>query len=533
MPTLKKPALGLAIALVLVGLLSFSLARPGFTWMNAYSPTKEAQSFNRDDDRFLRAAKDFRNSDNYLQGYPPFMTAQLFVVGNVASSVGIKGAINPVTLRLISFAWTLVMLVLTAALARWYGLSAFGAAAAAFLLAVAPQLALLASQGTPDVSALVLFYGSILAAMVARTRHSRWAFYASWVLAGFAMADKFFLPALVAPALLVLAAPRPRRLEAAFVGGALGLVSFCVAGLFTFTPWAFRQLMTMLMYDNLMIRDGKNPLQQIVGYAGDTVVTAGIVTTLLAVAAIIDWMVRNPGWLQRLRDAVRPAGAGFVTTVVNLATRPTALLVVPLIVNFALIVNAQVHFARHVLVYAPVICILAASLLDRILSRLRHRSGLIQGVAFVCVLSLGISLFANAFALTRHYSDDLRVQVASRIARDPQVPVTTTGFYTAIRGTRRIDEPVPSSERYLTCDIEFARYIGRTKVSEVFHSYGGQAGLKFFNDLIAGRTAYRPIFVVRREPRSLEEFAAHAGVLPELDTKFPDECILFERTDAA
>ena len=237
--------------------------------------------------------------------------------------------------------------------------------------------------------------------------------------------------------------------------------------------------------------------------------------------------------LQQLRDVFRPANEGFVATSVNLATRPTALLVLPLIVNFGLIVNAQVHFARHVLIYAPVICILAASLLDQVLSRLRHHSGFIRGVAVVCLVALAISLFANAFALTRHYSDDPRVQVARRIARNPQIPVTTTSFYTAIRGTRRITGPVPSSKRYLTCDIEFARYIGKKHVTEVFHAYGGEAALKFFNDLIAGRTAYRPIFVVRRKPRSLEDFVARAGLLPGLDTKFPDECILFERNDLA
>ena len=285
--------MGLAIALVLVGFLSLSLARPGFTWMNAYGPSKVAQSFNRDDDRFLRAARDFGNAGNYLQGYPPFMTTQLFVVGTAGSAFGISGTVNPVTLRAISFAWALAMLILMAVLARWYGLSNFAAALSGFLLAVAPQFALLASQGTADVSALVLFYGSVLAAMLARTRRSRWWFYASWVLAGVAMADKFFLPALVAPALLVLAARRGRRLEAAFIGGALGLVSFCAAGLFIFTPWDFKRLMTMLIYDNVMIDGGRNPLQQIIAYSGDIFVTAEIVTTLLAIAAVVEWAFRH------------------------------------------------------------------------------------------------------------------------------------------------------------------------------------------------------------------------------------------------
>ena len=529
MPKFKRPALGLSIALLLVGLLTLSLARPGFSWMNAYGPTQEAKSFNRDDHRFIRAASDLRHASNYLQGYPPFMTTQLFVVGTALKSLGAKEAIHPVTIRMISFGWALAMLVLMAALARWYGLSAFGAGSAAFLLAVAPQFALLASQGTADISALVLFYGSILGAMLARTRRSRWGFYASWVLAGVAMADKFFLPALVAPALLILAAPRGRKLEAAFVGGALGLASFCAAGLFTFTPWDFKWLMTMVMYDNVMIQGGRTPLQQIIAYSGDIFVTAGIVTTLLAIIAVIDWAFRKRQSLQSLRRAFPRDGRDLVAKGMSAATQPTALLVLPLIVNFALIVNAQVHFARHVLVYVPVICVLAASLLDRAWSHLRTRSVLMQGAATIGGIGLVFALSANALAVTSHYKDDIRIQIADRISREPDVSVTATNFYTTIRGTRAIDQPVPSSVRYLTCDIEYARYVGKRNVREVFHPYGGQARLTFINDLLARRTAYRPILIVERKPRSLEEHAAVAGLLPELDTKFPDKCVLFER----
>ena len=521
--------MGLAIALVLVGFLSLSLARPGFTWMNAYGPGKVAQSFNRDDDRFLRAARDFGNAGNYLQGYPPFMTTQLFVVGTAGSAFGINGTINPLTLRAISFAWALAMLILMAVLARWYGLSAFGAALSAFFLAVAPQFALLASQGTADVSALVLFYGSILAAMLARTRRSRWWFYASWVLAGVAMADKFFLPALVAPTLLVLAAPHGRRLEAAFVGGALGLVSFCAAGLFTFTPWDFKQLMTMLMYDNVMIDGGRNPLQQIIAYSGDIFVTAGIVTTLLAIAGVVEWAFRRRASAQDLSGAVPTDARGFVASAVKIATHPTALLVLPLVFNLGLILNAQVHFGRHVLVYAPIICLLAASLVDRVRDGLRRRPTALRVSGFILGIAVAALLIANAYAVTSHYADDIRIEVADRIAREPKIPVTATNFYTAIRGTRAIDEPVPSSPRYFTCDIEFARYLGKTNVHQVFHPYGGQERLQFLNSLLAGRTPYRPILTVERKPRSLEENAARVGLLPALDTKFPDQCILFER----
>ena len=218
---------------------------------------------------------------------------------------------------------------------------------------------------------------------------------------------------------------------------------------------------------------------------------------------------------------------------VSFAKHPTALLVLPLVVNLALILNAQVHFARHVLVYAPVICLLAASLVDRVMDRLRHRSAPMRVAAFLGEIVLAALLFANAYAVTSHYADDIRVQVANRIAREPGVAVTATNFYTAIRGTRQIDQPVPSSERYLTCDIEFARYLGKTSVHQVFHPYGGQARLNFLNDLFAGQTAYRPILTVERKSRSLEEHAASAGLLPELDTKFPDKCILFERADVA
>jgi len=533
LPTLRKPAWGLAIALILIGFLSLSLARPGFTWMNAYGPGKVAQSFNRDDDRFLRAARDFGNAGNYLQGYPPFMTTQLFVVGALGGSLGIKGAINPFTLRVISFAWALALLVLMAILARWYGLSPLGAALSAFFLAVAPQFVLLANQGTADISALVLFYGSVLAAMLARTRRSRWWFYASWVLAGVAMADKFFLPALVAPALLVLAAPRGRKLEAAFLGGALGVVSFCAAGLFTFTPWDFKRLMTMLMYDNVMIDGGRNPLQQLIAYSGDMFVTAGIITTLLAIAAVVICAFKNRSRVKPIRGAVPNDARGFAAAAVRLATQPTALLVLPLLFNLALILNAQVHFGRHVLVYAPVVCLLAASLVDGIVNRLRQRSTPVRAAALIGGILAALLLFANAYAVSSHYSDDIRIPIANRIARDPDVPVTATNFYTAIRGTRQIDEPIPSSARYLTCDIEFARYLGKTNVRQVFHPYGGRQRLRFLNALFAGRTQYRPILTTEREPRSLEEYAAAQGLLPELDTKFPDRCILFDRTGIA
>jgi hypothetical protein len=344
------------------------------------------------------------------------------------------------------------------------------------------------------------------------------------------MADKFFLPALVAPALLVVAALRGRRLEAAFIGAALGLVSFCAAGLFTFTPWDFRRLMTMLMYDNVMIRGGNGPVRQIIAYSGDIFVTAGILTTLLAIASVVEWSVGHRECLRRASAAIRQDDRKVAATLIDLATRPTAFLVLPLLINFALIVNAQVHFARHVLVYAPVVCILAAALLDRVRDRLRHRSAPVQAAAIAGATALAALLFANSLALTSHYRDDIRARAAQRIAQDPDVPVTTTNFYTAVRGMRQIDEAVPTSPRYFTCDIEFARYLGKNSVQEVFHAYGGQARLEFLNALFAGRTPYRPIFTVKREPRSLEEFAARAGVLPELDTKFPDECMLFERT---
>ena len=296
---LAKSSLFSTAALVLLLICAPTVRVQGVYWLLDYGPESDF-SFHPDDERFIVSAKDFANPSAKPGGYPLFMVTQLVVVNKILKKLSHVQFNRAVILRYISLAWGLAGIVLIYIFAINLGLSRFVGLLASFFLAFAPYHIISSHFGTADMTVLVLFYLTIFAAWRYRVSYREPWLYAAIALAGVAMADKFFLPALVAPTMIVVFQPSRMDYSKFFLAVCVFIAFFCGASFFNFTPWDFRNLFEMLLYDNLVVEGGKSPLHQLFLYSCEIIPSSGVLTSAFAfIGCLVFFRRAVVGWISR------------------------------------------------------------------------------------------------------------------------------------------------------------------------------------------------------------------------------------------
>jgi hypothetical protein len=386
--------------------------------------------------------------------------------------------------------------------------------------------------GTPDISILLLFYSTILTAwLYQRSKREAW-FYTASALAGVAMADKFFLPALVPPLLLIIAGPRAERGVRVFQSACTFITFFCVASFFNYTPWDFDRLLEMLVYDNLVVAGGKSPLQQIILYPWDLISATGLITSVFALFGLVALITkrRSSGpWFGLVGDGPRSSFASIQQRLRSVLKHPDLCIGLPLLMHALLILIAQVHFSRHILVFVPVICVVAAIGFATLTAHLRAASKMVRNVGFGLLTFLLVAIGVNGVLTDWPYLEDIRTKVVRFLADEkPGVLATTLTVYTKLRGVELVEE-LPRSPLFVTCDNEYGRYLTARDANAVFHAWGGQARMDFYHALFSGQTVYRKAVEMHRQRYSLEDHLAGKGWLPKVLGWLPNTCVIFER----
>jgi hypothetical protein len=533
-----KSGLVVAGALALLLTCAATARIPGIHWLVGYGHESD-YSFHPDDERFILSAKDFQNKlAAKRDGYPLFMVTQLFAINKFLQEILHVEFNSVVVLRCISLAYGLGSILLLYVFVVSLGFSRLVGLLASFFLAFAPLHIISSHFGTADMTALLLFYMTIFAAWRYRVSCQEPWLYAAIALAGVAMANKFFLPALVAPAMIVLFQSSGKMWSRFFVSACIFTTFFCAASFFNFTPWDFRHLVDMLRDENLVVEGGKSPLQQIVLYSWDIIPCSGVVTSTLAFIGCLV-LCRRVG-VSRIGNAMdvltkRQNILSYLPhTFLNWLRTPASILIVPLAFYFLLIVTAQVHFSRHILTLIPVICFLAAIASEGIFKWLQSAPLLVQSGGIAAILALLAVQLVDGLVTDKVYPADIRINLAEFLYENGFAHETETFFsYTYLKDVLHLpifSDRIPTAPVFISCDIEYARYISAGQGIPTFHVFGGKARTDFYMSLFNGTADHIPVFHVKRKRESLEDRLAGEGWVPELDTYVPNECYAFKRT---
>ena len=510
--------------LALICVCAVGLRLAGVGWLADAVP-HPGYSFHPDVMRFVEPIADFENIRGW-RGYPVGFTSQLFVTATVLGYAGLDA--DPVTLiRSISLSYGVLTIFLVGLLAwRLSGSGGFGALAAAFL-ALAPLHIINSHFGTPDGAATFFLYVTLIFGWRA-VKHDRDLDFVLFVASvGVSLAMKFYFPLLVP--LAIVTWMQPRRMERLLLAAFVLAGSFSIASFFNYTPWELKELVRMLLHDNLDTEDGFGPLQQLGLYAWDSIRALGIGAWLCFLVGAADAMVR--AW-----RAWVGSGSSISERVVGFVNSPYIVPASAFGVYLAAVLAADIHAPRHLLPFLPLMCFLAASGVTIIYKRIAPRRTLGAGILLL--------LFAyqsyNALGIEAQYRRDIRNVLANEIDKLPVPPeeVATFSEYSLVRGTR-LTSPLedarsePESAYFVTCDLEYARYFSADTADKVFHARGGQTRLDFYRKLFAQQLDYRVAFEIHRQARTLEERLAASGFLSHIGEFLVNHCALFQRSSSS
>ncbi len=519
------------LALLSLVVLAVSVRYAGVHWLVGYGSTSD-YSFHPDDYRFIVVAKDFKNPLAKPSGYPLFMPTQLFVIDAFLGNILHVKYNAAVVLRFISLTYAILSILLCYILLNALGFARHICFLSSYFLAFSPLHIILSDVGTADISSFFLFYLTILAAWLNRVSNKDFWFYLAVAVSAVAMADKFFLPSLLPVAVIIFANPTNNIWGRLFLSLCVFVSFYCASSFFNFTPWDLDNLMHMLMYDNLVVTGGKSPLEQIVLYPWDLIACSGAITSGLALIGGLSLLRRFQfARLSRVIKNDEERRGLFSNTAINIRAwllRPYSVIVLPLLLLVGLIVTAQVHASRHILAFVPIVCVLAAISISNISERFRFTSGPIRAAGALIISAVLIFQFGDGVATERIYQEDIRQGLSEYLTqKKPNVEVGTFSNYTRLNGVSLI-ETIPTTEMFITCDLEYQRYVLADQGKVVFHP-GGTASTLFFAQLFSGRTSYTQVFDIKREKLSIEDLLTENGLLPQIDTFVPNECQAFQR----
>jgi hypothetical protein len=515
----KRGAVIAIAATVIVG-VSFRLL--GINWLIGVGNEPDF-SFHWDEERFVIAAKWFESASELLGGYVRGMASQLFLLKKVFAQL----AIDPnllTALRWITVVHASLTILATYFLARiWFPDRRVGLLAA-ILLALCPLHIVNSNYGTADVAAVNLFYLTFLAGIqYLRTEKPVW-FMLTTIACGAAIAVKFFIPLLGFLAVLLMLERKGSRFERALTC-AFGLAgSFWVASLFSYTLWDFGGLFQSLLHGNLNSVEGKSPLQNSFLYPWRLIPSLSIPVFVLAVIGVLGFAVRTK------QSGGRANQTSALHRFRSILRSPLVLLLVPLALHAGLIIRAGSSSSRHLLVFMPALCVLAAAGFMHVTSLLPKREPMrlvLAGmlVAYLGYLTVGIQeLFRGDIRRNLMiFSDDL--------LRDGH-RVYAGDYYTAVKGTgRRSGQPfdpgkLADDDYVLTCDLQFERYLRHADAEDMHHPHGGQSSVDFFREVMLDHSKFKVVAAFDQAPLTLEQRMIVRGWLPPLETYTPGRCFV-------
>jgi hypothetical protein len=202
----------------------------------------------------------------------------------------------------------------------------------------------------------------------------------------------------------------------------------------------------------------------------------------------------------------------------------------------AAVLTMQVYAPRFILPLVPLLCFVAAYGFRKLSASIPASR---VATASILMLVLTYQLY-NAVGIELQYHNDIRNAVAvqlEKLTQEEQDAVTFSN-YSYIRGSRRASGKEAGKSRidsdfFVTCDLEYSRYLLFDDASEIYHAFGGQKRLNFYRDLFGGELSYRVAFEVENEPLTLEERLRARGLLTPLGEFIPRHCIIFGRTPEA
>jgi len=506
---------------------------PGVFWLIGYGHESD-YSFHPDDNRFIIFAKNFH--DPFAKpgdGYLLFMPTQLFMLNLFLHKIVHIEVNSVIVLRCISMAYAILSIILSYVFLISLGFSRFVSILSSFFLAFAPLHIILSHFGTPDMSVFFLFYSLVFAAWRYRMSNKEFWFYMTLALAGITMADKFFLPALVPPTIIVFNQPADKIWQTSFISLCVIVTFFCGASFFNFTPWDLLQLLRLLTFDNLLITGGKSPLQQIILYPWDIIACSGAITSGLALIGCILLFHRSGfsrlyGFIDELRR--KKITLSTIVTQMKIWIRlPVSVIILPLLFHAVLIVMAQVHFSRHILIFVPIVCVLAALAIETVRERFRFKSIPLQVLGAVVLYTMLTIQFANGLATDWIYPTDIRAKLGDFLTEGQLADKTSTfSGFTYLRDVS-VTHNIPETPIFISCDIEYRRYILAGQGIPVVHLFGGKIRTDFFISLLTGQTNYVTVFDIKRNRLGVEDYLAEKGWLPNIDTYVPNECRAFQK----
>lgn len=506
------------VSLSILVVAAIALRVPGLFWLLGVGPTDD-YSFNTDDQRFVDLAKNFNAGmpDGYVHGMTTHLLALRAVIEPLFPGPNLLQLLKVVTLT-----YAGLSVILTYALARDWSVSNKGAVLAAFFVTTAPMHVACSNFGTADVTAVFCFYLTMFAqGRYIRTSEQLW-FVISAALTGVAIAVKLFVPLLL-PLLLLILLHRGRAILTQGLTAALVAIgAFETALLFSYSPTDFVKLWTVLRDDNLSITAGNGPFKQAVLYAWDFISAVNLPVVALIFA----------GFFVCVLPSVRSSAVRIWHRVMMRGWRsfltPGFLLFVTLFAHAVLLALADIHGARHLLVFVPIACIGAAYSLIIILGRIRHA----RVFSPVIVALLCAYCVYNAVAVESLFVHDVRND-ASRWAGELRAQgkeVLTFSNWSQLKHVSYEPDIAMSAlapdSHVLTCDMEFNRYLRGRYAEDLYAAYGGQERLNFFWDAFQGRSQFAVLRDFRQFPLSLEQKLIDRQILRPIGTFVPKRCLI-------
>lgn len=510
------------LSLLVIIFFSLFLNVPRVSWLIGVGESSEF-SFHPDVGLFVKAASQFRNPDI---GYPIGWPVQLYLTHGLVRLYGDVGFLE--LLRLLNIVYSCGLVLLTYLIGLMLLREATRALLASAILSLTPMHLVNSAFGSVDAIAVFYFYATCYAtAKYVISCSLRWLVLAAG-LSGGAMAIKLFVPALVPMVLLLLGNGQLRILDRLLVICLSSLGGFAGFSLLNFTIWDLQRVYWMLKFDNLKVTGGESFLSQSWLYLSTAPSALGLPVfagvLLGAIAPIARRWATNDSEVKSNATPLSSLGREQWIT-------PTLVFAIPLAFHALLICIAQVHMARHIYVFLPILCIIAVSWFEIGSGTSRGR---VVGRWFVGLV-VSVYMIAGAFSIGRIYRDDLRVDLKKFVAEKRaggRSFYTLNPYYSKVRGVEFVSslEQVRFEEGHvlLSCDLEYSRYFKSDDAKQIFHSYG-QDRVDFYRKVLvpqAGNHEGPEVLAnFRSNPLGIELHLIDLGYLRPIGTSVPRQCV--------
>ena len=307
------------------------------------------------------------------------------------------------------------------------------------------------------------------------------------------------------------------------------LGSFSAVNFFNFTPWDFQNFLNMLGGEAIEYTGGNNQIENVVLYLHGSLSYLGLGSALFLLFGL---MVIGMQGRFLLHENIKTIDHRAL--IKRLAHSPYVVFFSPFVVHFFLVINMEIHAARFMLPFVPILCFLAAVGFSTFLSRVGNSKMVFIGSLIVVFMYQGY----NAIGLAKEFQNDIRYDAAKWIEQKVADDESVTSFsrYSAIKGVHLItgkdkENSEVNSAFFITCNLGYQRYFRSNNAKEIFHAYGGQKRLKFYRDLFGNKLGYEVGQEFKEKAFTLEQYLIAKGYLQRLDTYIPRRLFVFRKVD--